>query len=74
VARVFLRPRKGQISVNGRAFEHYFVTEAGRTVVRQPLLATEMAERFDVLDPDQRRVSSSSWSGASGHRPRLGRV
>jgi len=49
VARVFLRPGKGQISVNGRAFEHYFVTEAGRTVVRQPLLATETAERFDVL-------------------------
>ncbi|MGC9970048.1 MAG: 30S ribosomal protein S9 [Bryobacteraceae bacterium] len=49
VARVFLRPGKGQISVNGRAFEHYFVTEACRAVVRQPLLATETAERFDVL-------------------------
>jgi small subunit ribosomal protein S9 len=49
VARVFLRPGKGQISINGRAFENYFVTEACRTVVRQPLLATETAERFDVL-------------------------
>ncbi|MGA2328748.1 MAG: 30S ribosomal protein S9 [Bryobacteraceae bacterium] len=49
VARVFLRPGKGQISVNGRAFEDYFVTEACRTVVRQPLLATETTERFDVL-------------------------
>jgi small subunit ribosomal protein S9 len=44
-----LRPGKGQISVNSRAFEHYFVTEACRGVVRQPLLATETAERFDVL-------------------------
>ncbi len=49
MARVFLRPGKGQISVNGREFENYFVTEACRTAVRQPLLATEMADRFDVL-------------------------
>ncbi|MGD0201144.1 MAG: 30S ribosomal protein S9 [Bryobacteraceae bacterium] len=49
VARVFLRPGKGQITVNSRTFEEYFATEACRTVVRQPLLATEMADRFDVL-------------------------
>ncbi len=49
VARVFLRPGKGQITVNNRTFEEYFVTEACRTVVRQPLLATETADRFDVL-------------------------
>jgi small subunit ribosomal protein S9 len=49
VARVFLRPGKGQITVNSRPFEEYFVTEACRTVVRQPLLATETADRFDVL-------------------------
>ena len=49
VARVFLRPGKGQITVNSRSFEEYFVTEACRTAVRQPLLATETADRFDVL-------------------------
>ena len=49
VARVFLRPGKGQITVNERAFEAYFPTEASRALVRQPLLATEMAERFDVM-------------------------
>jgi small subunit ribosomal protein S9 len=49
VARIFLRPGKGQITVNGRPFEQYFVTEACRTSVRQPLLATETADRFDVL-------------------------
>jgi len=49
VARVFLRPGKGEITVNGRAFEHYFPTEAARASVRQPLLATETAEKFDVL-------------------------
>jgi len=49
VARVFLRPGQGQITVNGRPFENYFPTESCRTAVRQPLLATETAERFDVL-------------------------
>ena len=49
VARVFLRPGKGQITVNERPFESYFPTEAARTLVRQPLLATETADKFDVL-------------------------
>ena len=49
VARVFLRAGKGEITVNHRAFENYFPTEASRTVVRQPLLATETADKFDVL-------------------------
>ena len=48
-ARIFLRPGKGQITVNGRPFENYFVSESARAYVRQPLLATETAERFDVL-------------------------
>jgi small subunit ribosomal protein S9 len=49
VARIFLRPGKGEITVNHRPFDNYFPTEASRTVVRQPLLATETAEKFDVL-------------------------
>jgi small subunit ribosomal protein S9 len=49
VARVFLRSGKGQITVNGRPFDHYFVGESARAIVRQPLLATEMADKFDIL-------------------------
>ena len=49
VARVFLRPGKGDISVNHRPFENYFPTEAARAMVRQPLLATETAEKFDIM-------------------------
>ena len=49
MARVFLRSGKGDISVNGRSFEHYFVNEAARAVVRQPLLAAEMADKFDIV-------------------------
>ena len=49
MARIFLRSGKGQITVNGRSFDHYFVNETARAIVRQPLLATEMADKFDVL-------------------------
>jgi len=37
IARVFLRPGSGKIIVNGRPFENYFPTEAGRMPVKQPL-------------------------------------
>jgi small subunit ribosomal protein S9 len=49
VARVFLRPGKGDCTVNGRALESYFPTEASRGAVKQALLATETADKFDVL-------------------------
>jgi small subunit ribosomal protein S9 len=49
VARVFLRNGKGGIVVNGRPFDNYFSTEATRAVVRQPLLATETVDKFDIL-------------------------
>ncbi len=49
IARVYLRPGKGQILVNRRPFDQYFSTETSRAMVRQPLLAAEAAERFDVL-------------------------
>jgi len=48
-ARIFLRAGKGQITVNHRPFENYFVSESARAYVRQPLLAAEVADRFDVL-------------------------
>ena len=49
IARVFLRPGKGDITINGRPLEQYFPTEAGRVPVRQALLVAEMADKFDVL-------------------------
>ena len=49
VARVFLRPGKGEIKVNNRAFENYFPTETSRATVRQPLAATETMDKFDLL-------------------------
>jgi small subunit ribosomal protein S9 len=43
-----LRDGKGEITVNSRTFENYFPSEASRAIVRQPLLATETADKFDI--------------------------
>ena len=48
-ARVFLRPGKGDITVNHREFSNYFPTDALRTQVKRPLQLTESGERFDIL-------------------------
>jgi small subunit ribosomal protein S9 len=49
VARVFLRPGKGEIKVNNRTFENYFSTESTRATVRQALTATETLDKFDLI-------------------------
>ncbi|MBV9769007.1 MAG: 30S ribosomal protein S9 [Bryobacterales bacterium] len=49
VVRIFLRAGKGEITVNGRPFDNYFASEASRALVRQPLLAAEVADKFDIL-------------------------
>ena len=48
-ARVFLRPGQGAININRRNFEEFFPTASLRVQVRQPLLLTETADKFDVL-------------------------
>ena len=49
VARIFMRPGSGQIEVNRRGLDDYFPAEVHRLTVRQPLLATETAGKFDIL-------------------------
>ena len=49
VARVFMRAGDGKVLVNRRSFENYFPSEALRAEVRQPLVTTENATKFDVL-------------------------
>lgn len=48
-ARVFLKPGKGVITINDRTLDEYFGRETARMIVRQPLLATELQNKFDVL-------------------------
>lgn len=61
-ARVFLRPGTGVISVNHRAFEAFFPTEALRTQIKRPLVITESTEKFDVLAT----VEGGGVSGQAG--------
>ncbi|AHE97547.1 30S ribosomal protein S9 [Thioalkalivibrio paradoxus] len=48
-ARVFLRPGKGDITVNSKSLNDYFGRETSRMVVRQPLETAEATDRFDVV-------------------------
>jgi small subunit ribosomal protein S9 len=48
-ARVYLRPGSGEITINRRTFNAHFPTEALRTSIKQPLVATETTDKFDVL-------------------------
>jgi small subunit ribosomal protein S9 len=47
-ARVFLRPGKGNITVNNRALDVFFGRETAQMIVRQPLELTQHVETFDV--------------------------
>ena len=49
VARVYLVPGTGKITINKRDIDEYFGLETLKFVVRQPLGATETADQFDVL-------------------------
>jgi small subunit ribosomal protein S9 len=49
VARVYLRPGSGKVSVNRRGFDEYFPNRVLKMIIRQPLLITETAEKFDLF-------------------------
>jgi len=47
-ARVFMRPGAGEVKVNGRTLDHYFPNNVLKMIIKQPLLLTETAEKFDI--------------------------
>lgn len=49
IARVYLVPGTGAITINKRDIDNYFGLETLKMVVRQPLTATETTDKFDVL-------------------------
>ena len=59
VARVRLVPGAGKVMINGRDMEEYFGLKTLELIVRQPLVLTEMVDKYDVL-------ASVSGGGASG--------
>lgn len=62
VARVFIRPGKGSIVVNGKPVDEFFSRETGRMLVRQPLEVTNNLSSFDILV----NVSGGGESGQAG--------
>ena len=62
VARVFITPGKGTITVNGKPVDVFFSRETGRMVVRQPLELTKMTSNFDITV----NVDGGGESGQAG--------
>jgi small subunit ribosomal protein S9 len=48
-ARVFMRLGSGEVKVNERTLDDYFPNEVLKMVIKQPLLLTETAEKFDIV-------------------------
>ena len=62
VARVFIKAGSGNIVVNGKPVDIFFSRETGRMIVRQPLVLTDSAERFDIMV----NVTGGGESGQAG--------
>ena len=62
VARVYLTPGSGKITINKRDIDDYFVYETLKVVVRQPLVATDTVDKFDVLV----NVVGGGYTGQAG--------
>lgn len=62
IARVFLRPGKGEIKVNDRTLQEYFCRETSCMVVMQPLETVDLLSKFDIYVT----VTGGGISGQAG--------
>ena len=62
IARVYLVPGTGNVTINKRSMDEYFGLETLKTIVRQPLVATETESKFDVLV----NVHGGGYTGQAG--------
>ena len=62
VARVYLVPGNGNVTINKRSIDEYFGLETLKVIVRQPLTATDTADKFDVLV----NVKGGGYTGQAG--------
>ena len=74
VARVFLRPGKGKIMVNGKPVDEFFSRETGRMIVRQPLELANHMNTFDILVNVQVAASPVRRRGPPRHHARADRL
>ena len=62
VARVWIKPGAGRVTINGREFETYFARPVLRMVLQQPIIAADRKDQFDVVAT----VSGGGLSGQAG--------
>ena len=62
VARVFMTPGTGVVTVNGRTLEEYLPQATLRMVVNSPLVLTETKEQFDI----KINVAGGGYTGQAG--------
>ena len=62
VARVYLVPGSGKITINKRDIDEYLGLETLKVVVRQPLVATDTIDKFDVIV----NVNGGGYTGQAG--------
>ncbi len=62
VARVFLVPGTGKVTINKRDIDDYFGLETLKVIVRQPLEATQTADKFDAIVT----VKGGGYTGQAG--------
>ena len=62
VARVYLMPGTGKVTINKRDIDEYLGLETLKAIVRQPLVATGTVDKFDVLV----NVKGGGYSGQAG--------
>ena len=62
VARVYLVPGTGKITINKRDIDEYLGLETLKVVVRQPLVATDNVDKFDVIV----NVKGGGYTGQAG--------
>ena len=62
VARVYLAPGTGKITINKRDMDDYFGMETLKVVVRQPFAATDTLGKFDVMV----NVKGGGYTGQAG--------
>ena len=62
VARVWMRPGNGQMTVNKKPVEQYLVRESDRLLTMEPLKITDMADKFDIYV----NVKGGGISGQAG--------
>ena len=62
VARVWIKPGNGQVTINGKEFSVFFARPVLRMIVRQPLDATNNKDSFDI----NCTVSGGGLSGQAG--------